>query len=222
MNVKGPPLFWITMNTNVHNNRFLITVLNSGIFEGYPNQETRLQAVSKNPTLLAIYFRRLVDAFLKYFIGFNTKTKTPYIGRGAIPSISHWMMACEEDRCKTLHFHFIAWPTGIQNIEDLFGPSSLCEKHRKFISREYFLDTLRLKHVKDYYTQTSSVQDENKNNFFDYHTPKKYSETKPNIRNNTDWIFHKIHSESDNPQNEKPVLKSKKKYRLQNDLHYIL
>ena len=77
MNEEGTPNFWITMNANVHNNKFLITVQNGDIFEGHPTQEERLKAVSQNPALLAIYFRRLVEAFLKYFIGFNTKTKTP-------------------------------------------------------------------------------------------------------------------------------------------------
>ena len=186
MNEEGTPNFWITTNANVHNNKYLITVQNGGIFEGHPSQEARLKAVSQNPVLLAIYFRRLVEAFLKYFIGFNTKTKTPYISGGSIPSISHWMMAVEEDGCKTLHFHFIAWAAGICNMLDFFGSASLCKNHKTYFSNFDFLDTLRLNHVKQHYTKDDTVQNDCKTKSFDCNTQRKYSTLNYEAKTNTE------------------------------------
>ena len=75
---------------------------------------------------------------------------------------------------------------------DFFGSGSLCAKHKEYFSDFNSIDTLKMNHVKKHYTKDDSLQNENKTNFFDSNTPRKYSKSDFKTKTNPEWRFQKF------------------------------
>ena len=192
INDQGPPLIWASLNMNVHNSKWIVSVVMNGQeseFDYFPSSEERIACVRNNPGVIKFHFQRMMDAFQKHLCGFCSSDKRPFVKGGGFPPIGENVIVVEEDGLMTLHIHFLAWGLVVSDIKKFFETYSVCNQHKHFFSSFDFIETQKLIHVRNHYAPFDGKEKSDFLRFFDTDSFAKFTRHSVEERTNPEWVY---------------------------------